>query len=345
MDILHTSSRKRETYSVHIKAGLLWECALGIAAVTNSKLLSTLEKPLKPIKNSLSKELTHELNYVGKHNTWKTLLMLLHQKELNDLSEFSTYLKELDEQQLRYHGLPFTSYKHGETRLLASKGDSSSIEQLKKLTSENPFYPKYIEYICFTPIEPLKKHLEEVMYRWYQEVIEPEAEDLKAILERDRKSKIDMREKLNPEELVEWATGGITYLPEPSVLNVLLIPQSIYRPWNVEGDIEGTKIFYYPIANESISPEDKDTPNYFLVHKHKALGDEVRLRIMKLLSRSDLTLQDITNVLELGKSTIHHHLKILRSARLVEVHQGKYILKENGVTSLSKELHQYLFGE
>lgn len=101
-------------------------------------------------------------------------------------------------------------------------------------------------------------------------------------------------------------------------------------------------MFYYPVANESIYPDDKGMPSYFLVQKHKALGDEARLRMVKLLKGSDRTLQEITNELNMGKSTVHHHLKILRSARLVETMDGKYRLKENAVQSLSNELMQYL---
>lgn len=123
---------------------------------------------------------------------------------------------------------------------------------------------------------------------------------------------------------------------------VLLIPQYIYRPWNIEADIEGTKVFYYPIANESISPFDKYTPNNFLILKHKALGHEVRMRIVKLLYEEDKTLQEITNQLNIGKSTIHHHLKILRAAKLVEISDSKYSLKKKSVELLDKELSLYL---
>lgn len=47
MDILQLTSRKRETYHVQLTYSLLWENALGIAAITNSKLLQTLERPEK----------------------------------------------------------------------------------------------------------------------------------------------------------------------------------------------------------------------------------------------------------------------------------------------------------
>ncbi|MCA1058940.1 ArsR family transcriptional regulator [Rossellomorea aquimaris] len=345
MDVLHMTSRKRETYDVKIEASLLWECALGIAAITNTRLIDTLERPKASwdkLKKSLSRSLIQDLEFVEKNNTWKSLLLLLHQKEFQTLHEFITYVDALEEEEIIFLCIPYIGLKFQEFRMLASKGDMASRDRLKEQTEDNPYYPGYIEFICTTNVNNLKKHLMSVMTRWYEEVILPEQETLAAILTRDRQSKKEMSEKLNSEALVEWATGGITYLPEPAVHTVLLIPQAIYRPWNVEGDIEGVKVFYYPVANESIYPDEQDMPNYFLVQKHKALGDEARLRMVKLLKRSERTLQEITNELNMGKSTVHHHLKILRSARLVDTHEGKYRLKENAVQSLSNELMHYL---
>lgn len=76
--------------------------------------------------------------------------------------------------------------------------------------------------------------------------------------------------------------------------------------------------------------------------KHKALGDEARLRIVKMLFEKERTLQEITERLQLGKSTVHHHLKLLRAAKLVDIHDGKYILRKKAVQSLAKELDMFL---
>ncbi|HET7579851.1 MAG TPA: metalloregulator ArsR/SmtB family transcription factor [Bacillales bacterium] len=347
MEILNTTSRERETYRVRIKYSLLWECALGIAAVTNSRLIDTLKKPMdfwEETRQSLSKELLAELDHVEKNNTWKALLQLLHQQDFADLSTFTVYIKNLSEQELRFICIPFIGSKHQETRKNAAEGNQKAVNELKEITKNNPFFPAYIEFVCKTNHKDLKNHLLAVMKGWYEEYVEPEADKLFKYLDKDYETKMEMNEKMKPEEMVEWATGGITYLPEPNVHEVILIPQYIYRPWNIEADVEGAKVYYYPIANESIHPDDPYSPNYFLVQKHKALGDEVRLRIVKLLSKHDRTLQEITNVMDMGKSTLHHHLKILRSARLVEVQNAKYHLKKNAVASLSKELNQYLGG-
>lgn len=52
---------------------------------------------------------------------------------------------------------------------------------------------------------------------------------------------------------------------------------------------------------------------------YKALGDERRLRTLKKLSITDYSLQELADYLGLAKSTMHHHLAILRSAGLVRV--------------------------
>lgn len=345
MEVLHVTSRKRETYDVQVKHSILFECALGIAAITNMRLIDTLDRSQgewEKIRQSLSDEILEHLHFVEKHNTWKALLQLLYQEDFQDLYEFTQYINSLSESALKYICIPFVGYKYEEKRKNAANGEREAVQALQEITSSNLFFPTYIDFICEVDIQLLKEHLIAVMTGWYEAVIEPEAEKLSRILKQDHDMKREMSEKMQPEEFVEWATGGVTYFPEPSVHHVLLIPQYTYRPWNFEADIEDTKIFHYPIANESIHPEDPYEPSYFLVHKHKALGDEARLRIVKLLFEKDRTLQEITEQLNLGKSTIHHHLKILRSAKLVEIQDAKYVLKKKAVEAIAKELEIYL---
>lgn len=345
MDVLNLTSRKRETYRIQLDYSVLWECALGIAAITNTPLIKTLEKPLvywNEIKSSFSTELLEHLEFVERNNTWKAILQLLHKEKFSDISEFTSYIMDIPDNDLKFICLPFIGMELQEIRKKAAVGDEVAINEMKMLTSDNPFFPQYIEFISQSNVDDQKKHLIGVMKGWYDAVIQKDIEKLNTILRTDYETKKEMLKKMTPEELVEWSTGGVTYLPEPSVKNVLLIPQFIYRPWNIEADIEGTKVFYYPIANESINPYDRYTPNNFLILKHKALGDEVRLRIVKLLYEGDQTLQEITNQLNIGKSTIHHHLKILRAAKLVEISDLKYSLKKKSVESLAKELNLYL---
>ncbi|MED3572608.1 winged helix-turn-helix domain-containing protein [Cytobacillus praedii] len=345
MDILNLTGRKRETYQIQLEYSLLWECALGIAAITNTPLIKTLDKPpayWTDIRNSAPKELLQHLEFVEKNNTWKALLQLLHKKPFIQLSEFTTYIEDLPNIDLKFICLPFIGTHYQELRHNAAIGVHTAMKEMQRLTNDHPYLPDYIAFICHVDEKLLKEHLIHVMTGWYETVINNWPEKLLAILQMDYEAKKLMAEKMESEEFVEWATGGVTYLPEPSIHTVILIPQYIYRPWNIEADIEGAKVFYYPIANESISPNDKYTPNHFFVLKHKALGDEVRMRMIKMLNEHDRSLQELASQLNIGKSTIHHHLKILRAAKLVETFQSKYSLKRNALEGLAKELDLYL---
>ncbi|GGP12136.1 ArsR/SmtB family transcription factor [Oceanobacillus neutriphilus] len=345
MDVLQLTSRERESYDVQLTYSILWECALGIAAITNTRLLDTLEKPKEywiQTRESMSAELSEELEFVEQNNTWKALLQILHQEEFLSLDAFQQYIQDLTDIELKFICLPFVGNQYQAYREQAAQGEEIAIKELMRLTANNPFFPSYIEFISNCEAEPFKKHLIKVMDSWFQEIVKENQQETEAILEKDYQSKKEMHQKVSSEELVQWATGGVTYTPEPSVHTVLLIPQYIYRPWNIEADMEGTKVFYYPVSNESVSPSDRYMPDYFLVQKFKALGDEVRLKMVKMLSEHPRTLQDMTEKLDIGKSTIHHHLKILRAAKIVEIIDSKYCLKNNIFTLLAKEFDRYL---
>ena len=51
----------------------------------------------------------------------------------------------------------------------------------------------------------------------------------------------------------------------------------------------------------------------------KALADHTRLRILALLNLGELTVQELTHALNLGQSTISHHLKVLIEAHILLV--------------------------
>jgi len=50
-----------------------------------------------------------------------------------------------------------------------------------------------------------------------------------------------------------------------------------------------------------------------------ALGDETRIRIIRLLQDGELRVEDLTRTLDVPQSTLSHHLRVLREAGLVRV--------------------------
>lgn len=120
MEVFHVTSRKRETYNVQMRYSILFECALGIAAITHKRLIETLEKSQsewEEIKQSLTKEMREQLQFVEEHNTWKALLQLLYEEDFQDLSQFHAKIDWLSEEDFKYICLPFLGEKYQEKEL------------------------------------------------------------------------------------------------------------------------------------------------------------------------------------------------------------------------------------
>ena len=70
----------------------------------------------------------------------------------------------------------------------------------------------------------------------------------------------------------------------------------------------------------------------------KALGDPTRLRIIDALSKSELCVCDIAEILGMSQSAISHQLRVLRNLRLIKYRkEGKlaiYSLDDDHVLQL-----------
>lgn len=59
---------------------------------------------------------------------------------------------------------------------------------------------------------------------------------------------------------------------------------------------------------------------------YKALGDEVRLKILQMLSEQEMCVCEIIERLDMSQPAVSHHLKILRQVGLVkDSREGKWI--------------------
>ncbi|MCM3454669.1 ArsR family transcriptional regulator [Heyndrickxia oleronia] len=334
-------SFKRTSYEVEVKYSILYECVLGIAMITYPKLKGKLEKSesyWEHLRNSLSESLDAELQYCQEHNTWKILLQLLHTQDFDSLPSFLGFLANLSNQQLVYHALPFLEESQQHVREAASKGDKDAFSEMILASRQHIFFPNLIHFISEVDQNELRRHLICLMNGWFLEVIEKDKEETKRILKKDFEEKQRMMNKVSAEEFVQWATGE-EYKPETNISKVLLIPHYIYSPWTIHANLEGTKVFYYPVSQTSLS----DEPDVALLAQfYKALGDEKRLKIIKLLHEKDRSLKELTDSLGIGKTTVHHHLVILRSAQIIKMKDSTYSLVHHTLSTLKPKLLEFL---
>lgn len=79
----------------------------------------------------------------------------------------------------------------------------------------------------------------------------------------------------------------------------------------------------------------------------KALCEEVRLRIIKMLMEREMCVCEIMDGLKLSQPAVSHHMKILKQAGLVQDRrQGKWVyysLDKEFFSTLEKQLGEKLF--
>jgi ArsR family transcriptional regulator, lead/cadmium/zinc/bismuth-responsive transcriptional repressor len=78
-----------------------------------------------------------------------------------------------------------------------------------------------------------------------------------------------------------------------------------------------------------------------LAETFKVLGDTTRVRILDVLSRTELCVQDLACVLGLTQSAVSHQLRLLRSSRLVRTRRdGRqifYALDDDHIVGLFRQ--------
>ncbi|WP_170105445.1 helix-turn-helix domain-containing protein [Desmospora activa] len=90
--------------------------------------------------------------------------------------------------------------------------------------------------------------------------------------------------------------------------------------------------------------EDRDPnqPHSRWTQIYKALADEKRLRILRAIQQGVDTLPALSADIGMPKTTLHHHLTLLRSARLVTMEGSRYRFDQYTWSVCREELEQYL---
>ena len=226
----------------------------------------------------------------------------------------------------------------------ASGGDAAAIPALADCLPE---WNKQGRLEVLRDPPKAKDRIVMVLRAWQTKFAEIESR-VGEILIRDYDARANDRERLSPADLIETTTGGLRYLPESGISRVILAPSYFSRPYNFLMSSRDWRFFGYPVADSALDPSDELTPPLAVVRLHRALGDETRLRILKLLASRDLYLTEIAQELDLSKPTIKHHLSLLRAAGLVTITEAGtvmyYSLRRNRLDDAATEIKRFLIG-
>jgi DNA-binding transcriptional ArsR family regulator len=268
--------------------------------------------------------------------------MLQDKFSASTVQDFSNSLKELPAADFYETVLPYKSRTLETKRMKTAEQHTKPdlFEQYAAIFEGHEFIGGYISHLGQYPYQQTKGLLMEIMDEWTTWISQNENWEkwVKALdYESKQHRNLDARK---PVEEIERVTDGVNYLPEPGVWKVKLIPHAAYRPWILEKRTPDTKIFFYPLKDDYLASPGEPSPE--LVRGHKALGDELRLKLLYQLMKGPLSLQELSVQFQTSKTSLHHQLSLLKAAKFVVADRGVYSVNPHRIETFSEKLNEFL---
>jgi DNA-binding transcriptional ArsR family regulator len=160
-----------------------------------------------------------------------------------------------------------------------------------------------------------------LLRQWHAVVFAADEARLTAVLARDMAAKERVRASEGIDGLLRAIGGTLQLVFGPGARRIVLAPAVDGRPviFLLERPSHGLHLVIYPVADDSLEAPEPLAPPRALLRLHKALADETRLKMLRLVAQDELYATEIAERLGLAKATVSHHLVLLRAAGLVSV--------------------------
>ena len=289
-----------------------------------------------------------ELGTMPHEMGWAHLVGMAYETDApRDVEAFLCHVEATPPRDLLLHLLGYHYHEtHGAPRdviLAAASGDEAAAEQLMTTWyHDDPKEKEALRRLLTADPEATKGTILTILRLWNDDVFRPQEDGIMPILKRDAAAKEQVARGVTAERLTEIATNGLQYSPEAWIERVVLIPTFVFRPWAMISEYRDAKIFAYPVADASLEA-DVDAPPAHLLRLYEALADERRLKVVRRLANETLSLGEMAEWLGIAKSTMHHHVALLRAAGLLATSGDKrYTLRREALHELPGILDAYL---
>jgi DNA-binding transcriptional ArsR family regulator len=304
------------------------------------------------LAEGMSDKTRDDLASLGSGDVWIGLVALLPEAgKGGSVAEFLDFLVGYDPVDLRFRLSQcydmFDDRYQGLIADAAEGKEGAAAEFLALEQFEKPHmlrWGKTLGVLLGVAPQQTKDQIIGILSSFQNEVFAAHEKEFRQNLESDFESKRAMARRLAPERVIEIATSGITLSGEHTSRPIVLMPSMVARPWVVVSAGPDFNVYAYSVSDENLDM-DPDAPPPWLVKAYKALGDERRLRILRKLGDSDASLAELAKDSDIAKSTLHHHLMLLRAAGLVGVHIGdtkRYSLRHDTMIEAAASLEYYL---
>ena len=301
----------------------------------------------------IPEHLAEEIEVLGGPHAYAWLgisCLLLAAPHPHDPDRAFEWLATVGEKRLRRWLLGYSSQEEDQALIeQAAEGDvDAALQLVGEWAEKKPGLTDFLEMLVTT--EGLPSRYATALMRFRSEAFAGSEEDHAAAISRAAAARRATPVRGDAKEIVEEVTSGIDFEIPLGITRVVLVPSVVIRPLSMIDGHRGTLVVYYGIADEFIN-SDPEAPPSWLVRTYKALSDDKRLRILRRVSEGGATLDELTEMLGIAKSTVHHHVSLLRGAGLLRVHlpddeskgkQRRYTLREASLGDAAGFLDSYL---
>jgi DNA-binding transcriptional ArsR family regulator len=203
-----------------------------------------------------------------------------------------------------------------------------------------------IERLLATRLELVQAEIAAIVETWARRVFPAFAEVALTLIGRDVETKERLFGETPAREALLVASNGVQFDPNGWATEIVVVPTVAIRPFIVPVEWRSTSIILCSVADEAFD-DDPAAPPRRLVQAAAALGDALRLRVLHELGSAELTASELADRLGVDRTSLHHHLGILRSAGLVTVRaeglqSWRYAARADGITGTAEALTGYL---
>src|ERR1700736_3371934 len=300
-------------FAAALESGTGYEALLGLSMFTGDEPQESYEVGkawFARARAAASGELVAALRRLagGDGPRWFLLLGLAHEAGgARDVERLLTHLRAMpaDDVLIASIGGRLPALRTAEGRALVKAALAGELKAPAALAARNHASdPKTVKRLLALGAREVKRLTIEVIGRWDREVFSPMGHAAEA-LAADVAAKSKIVGRMSSHQLVDFATGGITYEGEAGIDRVLLVPSIVTRPWITISDWDSTKIICYRGARSAHAAGAE--PDRDMVLVYRALGDETRLRLLRELAAGDRRLEEVDDWLGVSKSTLPRH--------------------------------------
>lgn len=220
----------------------------------------------------------------------------------------------------------------------------------QRLLDDYPRDARPVAQRVLLDVEGVRAELIGALRVWYEAVFAEEERRLAPLLRREAEAMERRRAEAPLDAFIEGEMRGVQWQRPAGLRRYIFAPSVFCRPAVFYHFWRGTLTFCAPteLATQSAEPQraDPNAPSGETLRFFEALGDDTRLRILRLLAEREMYLTELAERLGLTKATTKHHMVRLRAAGMVTLYVRErmtyYALRPDIARRAAQTLEMYL---